>query len=56
MRTVLLLNRWNDLFHLILTKVDGEQSRRLESRYCRTLEQAPKVMAWLGCGCSALAV
>jgi hypothetical protein len=28
MRTVLFLNRWNDLFHLMLTKVDGEQRRR----------------------------
>ncbi len=44
MRTVLFLNRWNDLFHLMLTKVDGEQSRRLESRFCHTLEQARKLM------------
>ena len=46
MRTVLFLNRRNDLFHLMLTKVDGEQSRRLESRFCRTLAQARRVMAY----------
>lgn len=46
MRTVLFLNRWNDLFQLMLTKVDGEQSRRLESRFCHTLEQARKLMAY----------
>ncbi len=38
MRTVLFLNKCNDLFHLMLTKVDDEQSRRLESRFCRTLK------------------
>jgi hypothetical protein len=40
MRTVIFLNRWNNLLHLMLTKVDGEQSRRLDSRYARSLEQA----------------
>ncbi len=46
MRTVLFLNRWNDFFHLMLSKVDGEQSRRLESRFCRTLAQARKMMSY----------
>ena len=40
--TVLFLNKWNDLFHLMLTKVDGEQSRDLEIRFCRTLEHAAR--------------
>jgi hypothetical protein len=46
MRTVLFLNRWNYLFHLMLTKVDGEQSRRLEGRFCRSLGQTRKVMTY----------
>jgi len=28
MRTMLFLNRWNDFFHLMLSKVNGEQSCR----------------------------
>jgi hypothetical protein len=32
MKTVIFLNRWNTLFHLILAKVDDEQSHRLDSR------------------------
>jgi len=46
MRTVIYLNRWNDLFHLMLLKVDGEQSRRLDSRYTRSLAQARKAVAY----------
>jgi hypothetical protein len=46
MQTVIFLNRWNNLFHLMLTKVDGENSRRLDSRYARSLEQARKAVAY----------
>jgi hypothetical protein len=44
MKTVIFLNRWNNLFHLILAKVEDEQSRRLDSRYARSLEQARKAV------------
>ena len=44
MKTVIFLNRWNTLFHLILMKVDGEKSHRLDSRFARSLEQAHKAV------------
>lgn len=42
MATMIFLNKWNNLYHLMLTSVsdDGENSRRLDSRYARSLEQA----------------
>lgn len=48
MRHAIYLNRWNNLFHLMLASVsdDGEYSRRLDSRYARTLEQARKAVAY----------
>lgn len=46
MRTMIFLNRWNDLYHLMLMKVDGDRSRRLDSRYARSLEQARKAVAY----------
>jgi hypothetical protein len=45
-KTVIFLNRWNELFHLMLASVDGENSRRLDSRYARSLEQARKGVAY----------
>jgi hypothetical protein len=36
---------------MMQTKVDGEHSRRLESRFCRTLEQARKIMAYWQAEC-----
>jgi hypothetical protein len=44
MRTAIFLNRWNDRFHLILTKTDGEESHRLDSRYAQSLEQARRAV------------
>lgn len=44
MKTVIFLNRWNNRFHLMLVKVDGEESHRLDSRYARSLEQARKAV------------
>jgi hypothetical protein len=46
MRTVIYLNRWNDLYHLMLMKVEGEQSRRIDSRFSHSLEQARKALAY----------
>jgi hypothetical protein len=45
-KTMIFLNRWNTLYHLMLTKVDGEQSCRLDSRYATSLEQARKAVAY----------
>ncbi len=46
MRTAIFLNRWNDLFHLMLMKVEGERSRRLDSRFCRSLDLARKMVGY----------
>jgi hypothetical protein len=46
MRTLIFPNRWNDLFHLLLMKVDGEQSHRLDSRFTSSIEQARKAVAY----------
>lgn len=45
-KTVIFLNRWNDLYHLMLMRVEGETSRRLDSRYARSLEQARKAVEY----------
>ena len=44
MKTVIYLNKWNRLYHLMLAVVDGEESRRLDSRYARSLDQARKAV------------
>ena len=46
MKTVIFLNKWNDLYHLMLASVDGEDSRRLDSRYATSQEQARKAVAY----------
>jgi hypothetical protein len=48
MKTVIFLNRWNNLYHLMLATAgeDGENSRRLDSRYATSLEQARKAVAY----------
>jgi hypothetical protein len=43
-KTMIFLNKWNDLFHLMLASLDGEISRRLDSRYATSLEQARKAV------------
>lgn len=45
-RTMIFLNRWNNLFHLMLASVDGDESRRLDSRYATSLEQTHKAVAY----------
>ena len=45
-KTVIYLNRWNNFYHLMLMKVEGEQNRRLDSRFCHSLEQARKAVAY----------
>jgi hypothetical protein len=46
MKTVIFLNKWNNLYHLMLSSVDGENSRRLDSRYATSLDQAHKAVAY----------
>jgi len=46
MKTAIYLNHWNGLYHLMLLKVEGEQSHRLDSRFTRSLEQARKAIAY----------
>ena len=45
MKTVIFLNGWNSLFHLMIASVDGENSR-LDSRSARSLEQALQAVAY----------
>lgn len=45
MKTVIYLNRWGSLFHLMLGTIDGDAYRRLRSRFCGTLEDARRVVA-----------
>jgi hypothetical protein len=45
-KTMIFLNRWNTLYHLMLTQADGDESRRLDSRYATSLEQARKAVAY----------
>ncbi len=46
MKHVVYLNRWNDMFHVMLAVViDGTIHRRLRSRYCQTLMEARAVVA-----------
>ena len=44
-KTVIFLNRWNNFFRLMLSSLDGENSRRLDSRDAMSLEQARKAVA-----------
>jgi hypothetical protein len=48
MKTVIFLNKWSEPYHLMLASVsdDGENSRRLDSRYATSLEQARKAVAY----------
>jgi hypothetical protein len=46
MKTMIFLKRWGNLFHLMLSGVDGEDSRRLDSRYATSLEQARKAVVY----------
>jgi hypothetical protein len=46
MKHVVYLNRWNDMFHVMLAVViDGTVHRRLGSRYCQSLTEARSVVA-----------
>jgi hypothetical protein len=50
MRVAIFLNGWNNLFHLMLASVRGEDSRRLDSRYATSLERAHKAGGLLADG------
>jgi hypothetical protein len=42
--TVAYLNRWSDLYHLMLAVVDGDTHRRIDSRFCVSLDDARRVL------------
>lgn len=42
--TVAYLNRWSDLYHLMLAVVDGDVHRRIDSRFCTSLGEARRVL------------
>jgi hypothetical protein len=42
--TVAYLNRWSDLYHLMLAVVDGDTPRRIDSRFCTSLDDAQRVL------------
>jgi hypothetical protein len=44
MKTVIFLNKWSNLYPLMLARVDGEDSRRLDSQYATSLEQTWKAV------------
>ena len=44
MKTVAYLNRWSHLFHLMLAVVDGDTHRRIDSRFCTSLDDARRVL------------
>lgn len=45
MKTVIYLNRWNSMFHVMLGGIEGDTHRRLRSRFCWSLEEARRVVA-----------
>lgn len=45
MKTVAYLNRRADLYHLMLAVVDGDTHRRIDSRFCTTLDDACRLLA-----------
>jgi hypothetical protein len=46
MKPVAYLNRWNEMFHVMLAVViDGTVHRRLQGRYCLTLVEARELVA-----------
>jgi hypothetical protein len=42
--TVAYLNRWSHLYHLMLAVVDGDVHRRIDSRFCKSLGEARRVL------------
>lgn len=51
-KIVVFLNKWSDLFHLLLMRMDGEKGRRLDSRYTRSSSDLRTV--WATASCSVL--
>ena len=44
MRTVIYLNRWGHVYHLILVRTDGDVDYRLHSRICLSLPEARQLV------------
>lgn len=45
MKTLIFVNRWGSMLHLLLGRIDGDTHRRLRSRFCHSLEEARQVVA-----------
>jgi hypothetical protein len=45
MKHAIYLNRWNDLFHCLLAEADDETHRVVQSRFCKSLEEARSMVA-----------
>ena len=45
MKHIIYLNRWNDLFHLLVAVTDDDTHRVVKSRFCKTLAEARTTVA-----------
>ncbi len=55
MKTVAYLNRWADLYHLMLAVADGDTHRRIDSRFCTSLDDARRLLARWRADCAIAA-
>jgi hypothetical protein len=44
-KSVIYLNRWNTMFHLLLGRIEEDTHRRVQSQYCSSVEEARRVIA-----------
>lgn len=44
MFTVAYLNKWNDLYHVMIAVIEGDTHRRIRSRFCLSLAEARQVV------------
>ena len=44
MRNIVFLNRWGQVFHLMLVVTDGQTDHRLHSRICLSLDEAHRLI------------
>ncbi|MBX9625219.1 MAG: hypothetical protein K2X82_15540 [Gemmataceae bacterium] len=45
MKTVIYLNRWGSMLHLLLGRIEDDTHRRVRSQYCSSTEEARQVVA-----------
>jgi hypothetical protein len=44
MKPVIYLNRWGQIYHLMVVVIDGENEHRLHSRLCLSLREASRMV------------